>query len=96
VEIVEAGRQFATMLEHAEHGRPMDATLLWVALRMDIPYRVGRDVPLLLRWPVARVPGRRSHCAATLADASTGADLGSLAYEAYAVDPEQYERTRSR
>ncbi|WP_433478600.1 AfsA-related hotdog domain-containing protein [Spirillospora sp. CA-142024] len=96
VEIVEAGRQFATMLEHEEHGRPMDATLLWVALRLDIPYRVRRDVPLLLRWPVTRVPGRRSRCAATLADASTGADLGSLAYEAYAVDPEQYERTRSR
>ncbi|WP_433468772.1 AfsA-related hotdog domain-containing protein [Spirillospora sp. CA-128828] len=96
VEIVEAGRQFATMLEHEEHGRPIDATLLWVALRLDIPYRVGRDVPLLLRWPVTRVPGRRSRCAATLADASTGADLGSLAYEAYAVDPEQYERTRSR
>ncbi|WP_412517116.1 hypothetical protein K8Z49_46675 [Actinomadura madurae] len=96
VEIVEAGRQFATLLEHAEHGRPMDTTLLWVGLRLDIPYRVARDVPLLLRWPVARVPGRRSHCAATLADAATGAHLGSLAYEAYAVDPEQYERARAR
>ncbi|MCP9971854.1 hypothetical protein [Actinomadura madurae] len=74
----------------------MDTTLLWVALRLDIPYRVARDVPLLLRWPVARVPGRRSHCAATLADAATGAHLGSLAYEAYAVDPEQYERARAR
>ncbi|WP_165978287.1 AfsA-related hotdog domain-containing protein [Actinomadura darangshiensis] len=96
VEIVEAGRQFATLLEHEEHGRPMDATLLWVALRLDIPYRVGRDVPLVLRWPVARVPGRRSRCAATLADASTGARLGTLGYEAYAVGPEQYERTRAR
>lgn len=96
VEIVEAGRQFATMLEHEEHGRPMDAALLWVALRLDIPCRVDRDVPLLLRWPIASVPGRRSRCAATLADASTGADLGSLTYEAYAVGPEQYTRTRSR
>jgi hypothetical protein len=96
VELVEAGRQFATLLEHEEHGRPMDATLLWVSLRLDLPFRVGRDVPLLLRWPVARVPGRRSHCAATLADAATGAFLGSLAYEAYAVGPGQYERTRAR
>ncbi|NVI92706.1 AfsA-related hotdog domain-containing protein [Actinomadura sp. BRA 177] len=96
MELVEAGRQFATMLEHEEHGRPLDATLLWVMLRLDIPYRVGRDVPLLLRWPVARPAGRRSHCAATLADASRGADLGSLTYEAYAVDPEQYARTRAR
>ncbi|WP_165966859.1 AfsA-related hotdog domain-containing protein [Actinomadura sp. 7K507] len=96
VEIVEAGRQFATMLEHEEHGRPMDATLLWVALRLDIPCRLDRDAPLLLRWPIARVPGRRSHCRATLADAATGAGLGSLTYEAYAVDPEQYARTRRR
>ncbi|WP_396445813.1 AfsA-related hotdog domain-containing protein [Actinomadura sp.] len=96
VEIVEAGRQFATMLEHEEHGRPLDAALLWVMLRIDIPYQVRRDVPLLLRWPVARLSGRRSHCAAKLADASTGADLGSLTYEAYAVDPEQYARTRAR
>ncbi len=96
MELVEAGKQFATMLEHEEHGRPLDATLLWVMLRLDIPYRVGRDVPLLLRWPVARPAGRRSHCAATLADASRGADLGSLTYEAYAVDPEQYARTRAR
>ncbi|GAA1873437.1 AfsA-related hotdog domain-containing protein [Actinomadura bangladeshensis] len=96
VEIVEAGRQFATMLEHEEHGRPMDATLLWVMLRLDVPYRVGRDVPLVLRWLTARAPGRRSRCAAVLADASSGADLGSLTYEAYAVDPEQYARTRAR
>ncbi|WP_165959222.1 AfsA-related hotdog domain-containing protein [Actinomadura sp. KC345] len=96
VEIVEAGRQFATMLEHGEHGRPMDTTLLWVALRLDIPCRLDRDAPLLLRWPVARVPGRRSRCKATLADAATGADLGSLTYEACAVDPEQYARTRTR
>ncbi|HLV73170.1 A-factor biosynthesis hotdog protein [Actinomadura hallensis] len=96
VEIVEAGRQFATMLEHQEHGKPMDATLLWVALRLDIPFRIDRDVPLLLRWPIARVPGRRSRCAATLAHAATGDELGSLTYEAYAVDPEQYARTRAR
>ncbi|WP_165970626.1 AfsA-related hotdog domain-containing protein [Actinomadura sp. 6K520] len=96
VEIVEAGRQFATMLEHEEHGRPMDVTLLWVALRLDIPYRLGRDAPLLLRWPTARFAGRRSRCAMTLADAATGADLGSLTYEAHAVDPEQYARTRAR
>jgi hypothetical protein len=84
------------MLDHEEHGRPLDATLLWVMLRIDIPYQVRRDLPLLLRWPVARLSGRRSHCAAKLADASTGADLGSLTYEAYAVDPEQYARTRAR
>ncbi|MER6814315.1 AfsA-related hotdog domain-containing protein [Spirillospora sp. NPDC000708] len=95
VEIVEAGRQFATLLEHSEHGRPMDARLLWVSLRLDVPFRLDGAVPLLLRWPVARVPGPRSRCAATLADAATGADLGSLAYEAYAVDAERYERTRS-
>lgn len=96
VEIVEAGRQFATMLEHEEHGKPMDTTLLWVSLRLDIPCRVDRAVPLLLRWPIARVPGRRSRCAATLADASTGADLGSLTYEAYPVAPDEYARTRVR
>ncbi|XRQ02353.1 AfsA-related hotdog domain-containing protein [Actinomadura welshii] len=96
VEIVEAGRQFATLLEHAEHGRPMDVTLLWTALRLDIPCRLDRDAPLLLRWPITRPSGRRSRCAATLADAATGADLGSLTYEAYAVDPEQYARTRTR
>ncbi|MBO2457845.1 AfsA-related hotdog domain-containing protein [Actinomadura violacea] len=95
VEIVEAGRQFATLLEHSEHGRPLDARLLWVSLRMDVPFRLDGSVPLLLRWPVARVPGPRSRCAAVLADASTGAGLGSLAYEAYAVDQERYERTRS-
>ncbi|MEU8799825.1 AfsA-related hotdog domain-containing protein [Spirillospora sp. NPDC048819] len=96
VEIVEAGRQFATMLEHEEHGRPMDTTLLWAALRLDIPCRLDREAPLLLRWPITRAPGRRSHCKATLADAVTGADLGSLTYEAYAVDPDQYARTRKR
>ncbi|MFG2085959.1 MULTISPECIES: hypothetical protein [unclassified Spirillospora] len=96
MEIVEAGRQFAAMLEHEEHGRPMDTTLLWVALRLEIPCRIDRGVPLLLRWPIAHVPGRRSHCRATLADAVTGADLGSLTYEAYAADPEQYARTRTR
>ncbi|MFB4297377.1 AfsA-related hotdog domain-containing protein [Actinomadura sp. NTSP31] len=95
VQIVEAGRQFATMLEHSHHGRPMDARLLWVSLRMDVPFRLDRSVPLMLRWPVARVAGPRSRCAVTLADASTGAGLGSLTYEAYAVDPERYERTRS-
>jgi len=51
---------------------------------------------LVLRRLAARASGRRSHCAAKLADASTGADLGSLAYEAYAVDPAQHARTRAR
>lgn len=95
VEIVEAGRQFAALLEHGEHGRPMDVRLLWAPVRLDVPFRLGGAVPLLLRWQVARMPGPRSRCAATLADASTGAGLGSLAYEAYAVDAERCERTRS-
>ncbi|WP_131742206.1 AfsA-related hotdog domain-containing protein [Actinomadura roseirufa] len=94
VEIVEAGRQFATMMEHREHGRPMDVTVLWLSLRMDLPRWIDRAVPLLLRWPVERLPGRRSRYAMTLVDASGGAALGSLVYGAHPVGPAAYARTR--
>lgn len=95
LEIVEAGRQFGTLLDHTERGRPLDTALLWASLTVDIPARVDRDVPLALYCRIPAGTGRRAQYTHVLVDASSGAELGSLAYHAVPVDPEQYARARS-
>lgn len=95
LELIEAGRQFLTMLEHSERGRPAEIQLLWLSLTTDIPRRIPRTVPLTLRWPVTENQGHRSHYAMSLVDADTSDEHGTLEYGVTAMDPERYANLRA-
>lgn len=95
LEFIEAGRQFGTMLEHEERGRPADAQFVLLGLELDVPARVGRTVPLGLSWSVVPNRGNRSRYTMELLDADTGAGHGTLVYESHALRPDSYARMRS-
>ncbi|MBO3749898.1 hypothetical protein J5X84_27780 [Streptosporangiaceae bacterium NEAU-GS5] len=95
VEIAEAGRQFGTMLEHTEHDLPLDAQMLWLSMSLDIPCRVSRGTPLKLRRVDRKARSRWVSARFLLLEAVTGAELGSLSYASYNVDPAGYRQMRS-
>jgi hypothetical protein len=93
--LVEAGRQFATMLLHQAVGRALDTKMIWQAVEADLPG--APIVGAALRWP-RRPPqfsGSRVRLAFDLVDRSSAAVLGSLAYSGRAISPAAYERFRA-
>lgn len=94
IEIAEAGRQFGIMLEHTESALPLDAQMLWLALALDIPFRIRRDVPLALRSDERLHRGHRAISTMLLAEAATGAELGRITLKSHNVDPARYARMR--
>lgn len=95
-ELVEAGRQFIVMLAHTEGGAAADAQMLWLSLTVDIPARIPRDVPLLLRCLEHNSESPRVICTVLLAEAATGVELGMLIYVTRNIDPARYARMRAR
>ena len=96
IELVEAGRQFMVMLAHTEGGAAMDTRMLWLSLTADIPARLPRDEPALLRCIEHSGNDQRMICTVLLAEAETGTELGILNYITRNVDPARYARLRTR
>lgn len=96
VELVEAARQFIVMLAHTEGGAAMDTQMLWLSVTLDIPARLPRHVPTLLRCIEHSGTGQRMSCTVLLAEAATGAELGMLNYIIRNIPPANYARMRAR
>ena len=96
VELVEAGRQFIVMLAHTEGGAAMDTQMLWLSVTIDIPARLPRDTPALLRCVEHSGSAQRMICTVLLADATSGAELGMLNYVTRNIAPSSYARMRAR
>lgn len=96
VELVEAARQFIVMLAHTEGGAAMDTQMLWLSVTLDIPARLPRHVPALLRCIEHSGTDQRMSCTVLLAEAATGAELGMLNYIIRNISPARYARMRAR
>ncbi|MFI5783093.1 AfsA-related hotdog domain-containing protein [Nocardia sp. NPDC051570] len=95
VEIAEAARQFGIYLEHTEAGAPLDTRMLALSMTIDIPFRVPRSVPLLLRCTQHQNPTRRAISSIALIDAVTQTQLGTLTVISTNVSPGDYARMRA-
>jgi hypothetical protein len=94
--LVEAGRQFTTMLLHRAAGHPLGTQLIWLGLDADLPCAVPGDLPLALRWRVEPLPGSTACLPFELIRTDAPAEpLGTAAYAVLAVSSDAYRRLRS-
>jgi A-factor biosynthesis hotdog domain len=95
--LIEAGRQFATMLVHQAVGKPPDTKMIWLAVEADLPCAPVAGVVVALRWQQRprQHSGSRVRLEFDLVDRSSAAVLGSLAYSGRAISPAAYERFRA-
>jgi hypothetical protein len=83
--VLEAGYQFAVMLAHTVAKRPLDSELGWLGVSADLPCAVPGATALGLRWPAARVAGRRMSFGLEVVDTGTRRIVGALSYDIVAV-----------
>jgi A-factor biosynthesis hotdog protein len=91
--LVDAARQFCTMICHLEHDRPTDTVFVMSAITADLPCWLGTEA--YLRWSVAP-PGRGQLrlTAGIVAGDPDGAPCGSVEFDYFAVTPAVYRRLR--
>lgn len=91
--LVDAARQFGTMICHVEHERPEDTTFVMNHISVDLPGGLRDEV--FLRWQVIP-PGRgQLHLAVeVVAGDPDGEACGSVGFEYRAVSPAAYRRLR--
>ncbi len=91
--LVDAARQFCTMMCHVEHHRPASTKFVMLGIEADLPCGLRSDVRL--RWLVTP-PGRGklSFTAAILAGDLDGEPCGSVSFDYYAAPPAVYRRLR--
>lgn len=97
-ELVEAARQFMTMLTHVEDGMPLGTQLIVKSLEFDLPVALSRDVPSVMRFrPSPRLGKRRYVYALELRGAAHGAGplLGWVRFDLMAVTQSVYELIRA-
>lgn len=93
--LIEAGRQFAVLLTHLAHGRPLGCQLILSRLEFDLPSGVLRDVPLVLRWCRQPPAGRRALFHLDVLGPDTASPrLGSVTAGVVQVDPKVFRRLR--
>ncbi|GAB3451551.1 AfsA-related hotdog domain-containing protein [Actinophytocola sediminis] len=91
--LIDAARQFLTMICHLEHGHPDSTRLIMFAINADLPCGLAGDVQL--RWSV--IPpgrGRQTLTAELVTGDPDGAPCGSVSFEYYAATPAGYRRLR--
>ncbi|UVS79711.1 AfsA-related hotdog domain-containing protein [Actinokineospora sp. UTMC 2448] len=89
--LLDAARQFATMLCHTEFRRPEDTRLVLLGLEADLV--VGVPGGVHLRWSRTRPPRGRSRVEFTVTT-SDGAALGRIGLDCFAASPAAYRRMR--
>jgi hypothetical protein len=94
--LIEAARQFGTLICHAEHDVPLDASFILLRIDGDIPCGLRRRVQL--RW--RRTPAPRGRRAAMeleiIVGDPDGEPCGRVAFDYFAASPALYQRLRSR
>jgi hypothetical protein len=91
--IIEAGRQFSTMILHHAAGKTQDCRFIWLGVRIDLPCAPAGKVTAL-RWRRERLVGNRVTVTAELVGNPATAVSGSVSYTVVTVSPAAYERFR--
>ncbi|MGX7825815.1 AfsA-related hotdog domain-containing protein [Actinokineospora sp. 24-640] len=94
--LIEASRQFFTVLLHRAADKPMGTTTFWMRLGADLPCSPTTEDALSLRWRRVGHRGTRITVAFDLVATGSGAVLGSFEYHAVAVSAVAYQRFRAR
>jgi hypothetical protein len=93
--LIEASRQFFTVLLHRAADKPMGVTTFWMWLGADIPCSPTNDTALHLRWQRVAHRGTRIKVGFDLAESDTGTVVGRFDYHAVAVSTAAYQRFRA-
>lgn len=94
--LIDAARQFGTLICHQEHNAPMDTQLILLGVEADIPCGIRQRV--YLRWQrTADSPGRRAAVAFEVLAGDTGGEpCGRIAFDYFSATPAAYRRLRFR
>jgi hypothetical protein len=93
--LIEASRQFFTVLLHRAAAKPMGVTTFWMWLGADIPCSPANDTPLVFRWQRVAHKGTRIKVGFDLVERDSGTVVGRFDYHAVAVSTAAYQRFRS-
>ncbi|MBG0831567.1 hypothetical protein HS041_27925 [Planomonospora sp. ID67723] len=91
--IIDAARQFGTMICHVEHAVPQDARLILLAIEADLPCELPRDLRLGWTRTAPRRGRSRMHIEVVAGDPGTE-PCGSVTLDYYAASPAIYRRLR--
>lgn len=94
--LIEASRQFFTVLLHRAADKPVGATTFWTRLGADLPCSPTTEDALSLRWRRVGHKGTRITVAFDLVATGSDTALGSFEYHAVAVSAVAYRRFRAR
>lgn len=94
--LIEASRQFFTVLLHRAADKPIGVTTFWTSLGADIPCSPTNDTALSLRWQRAAHKGTRIKVGFDLIESESGTAVGHFDYQAVAVSNAAYQRFRAR
>lgn len=91
--ILDAARQFATMIDHLEQARSRDTRLIMLGIDADIPCGLTADV-YLRWWPKPARRGRSCFDAEVIAGHPADEPCGAIRFDYHAVSPAAYRRLR--
>jgi A-factor biosynthesis hotdog domain len=92
--VIEAGRQFLTLLVHRAAGKPLDTQIVWLSFGADLPCAPPTDVALSLRWRRVPLRGSRIPLSFELVCSSSTAAVASFRHEVLTASPSAYQRYR--
>ena len=91
--LIDAARQFATLISHAEHGAPADTQFVLLGVQAELPCGPCGDVHL--RWTPTPAPRGRSRMTIdVITDDPDGEPCGTVSLDYYAATPAVYRRLR--
>jgi hypothetical protein len=93
--LIDAARQFGTLICHAELGAPPDTQFILLRIGMDVPCGLERGVRL--RWRRTAPPGRRATMDLEVTgDGPDGEPCGRIALDYFGATHAAYRRLRGR
>ncbi|RDG35597.1 AfsA-related hotdog domain-containing protein [Streptomyces corynorhini] len=94
-ELIEAARQFCTLLSHHYQGEREDAQILWLSCTADLPRDLPREQPVSISWTPTTSRLRTVRYDLKLTDPVTDTEYGRIVNVSRCIDPATYRRLRS-